>query len=269
MYAVLKVLEFLVFIGVLALAGAFLWPMIKKWLENRGTIKRVKSATYEHTDDVLPDVKAVRAAQAANLKFLGLPSVHATQTVMNVPVMSPEQEGDWIKNRKVVTAARIISRLKQGETPGDLIELEGGYALFASNGKVKIMTKLNLTSSEETLLEKERKEAVEKNDPEIPNFQGVPWRIVSACGEHKPRFAGDKKCSTIQVLSVHSKLGEAGLMSFLPTNLLEMREEDYYDMRAKEVNGERAMIFMYAGGTWTCFMGRGLTDEESRQLKAM
>jgi hypothetical protein len=266
MHAVLKILEFLVLIVILVGAGVFFWPMLKIWIEGYRQGKRIKSPTFEHEDHKVQDVKA---AQAASLKFLGLPSVHAGQTVTNVPVMDPEQAGEWIKNRPVVTATRIISRLKQGEAPGDLIELQGGYALFASNGKVKVMTQLGLTTSEETALERERKEAVEKGDPEIPNFQGVPWKIMSACGDHAPRFAGDKKCSSIQVLSVHPNLGETGLISFLPSNLLDKQEADYYDMRAVEVDGNRAMIFMYAGGAWTCFMGRNLTDEENRQLGAM
>lgn len=272
MYATLQFLEIIAIIGFLTFLAIFFRPIVMNWLAERGGKKRdqrISSVpTYEHDDEALQSVTQVRQAQKASLQFLGLPSVHAGQTIMNVPTMNPDQAGEWAKNRQVLTATRILALLKQGQVPGDLIELFGGYALFASNGKSFLLTKHLLTTSEEMLLEKERKEAVEKGDPLIPNFQGVQWRIGTACGEHKARHAGEKTQSTIQVLSIHPELGKNGQVSFLPSDLLNGKEHDYYDMRAREIDGSRVMLFMYVGGVWLCLMGRELTDSEARQLRA-
>ena len=272
MFVFVKFLEVVAFLTFIVLAIVFVRPMLvaRRVEVDRKQRKRQIGgvSTYEDNDgdDAVTDV---RAAQKASLAFLGLSSVHAGHHIMNVPTIDPEREEGWEKRRMVITASRITALLRQGAVPGDFVELDGGYALFASNGKTFLLQKHNLTTAEEAQLEQERKEAVEKNDPIIPNFQGAKWRIGTACGSHTPRDSRDGKQSTIQVLSSHPKLGQDGTISCLPSNLLDNHPHDYYDMRVRSVEGDRVMLFFFAGGTWACFMGRELGVQERGQLQSL
>lgn len=272
MYTFVKLLEIVMFLSVIALLIVFARPMlVARRVEvdrkrRKGEIGGVPTYEDADGDDAVADV---RVAQRESLKFLGLPSVHAGHHIMNVPTIDPEREEGWEKRRMVLTASRITALLRQGAVPGDFVELDGGYALFASNGKTFLFQKHNLTTAEETQLEQERKEAVEQNDPIIENFQGVKWRIGTACGSHTPRQSSDGRQSTIQVLSSHPKLGQDGTISCLPPNLLDNQPHDYYDMRVREMEGGRVMLFFFAGGAWSCFMGRELGAQERGQLQTL
>lgn len=272
MYEFIKFVELLAFLSVIVLAVVFIKPMFaarRMETERKQRKRQIGNVpTYEDADgdDAVADV---RAAQRESLKFLGLPSVHAGHHIMNVPTIDPEREEGWEKRRMVLTASRVTALLRQGAVPGDFVELDGGYALFASNGKTFLFQKHNLTTAEETQLEQERKEAVEQNDPIIENFQGVKWRIGMACGSHTPRHASDGTQSTIQVLSSHPKLGQDGVVSCLPSNLLDNQPHSYYDMRVREAEGNGVMLFFFAGGAWSCFMGRELSSQERGQLQTL
>jgi len=269
MYLVAQVLEYTAYLAVICLAIVLVRPMFLAQREEsnyKDRKRRVGSVpTFEHGDEAVADV---RAAQEASLSFLGLPSIHAGRSILNVPQFQPENEKGWESTRTVVTASRITALLKQGAVPGDLVEFDGGYALFGTNGKAFILQSHLLTATEEDGLEQERKEAVEKGDPVIPNFQGLSWKVGTACGSHTPRHSSEKSQSTIQVLSVHPDLGKDGIVSCLPSNLLDQLEHDYYDMRARSGDG-RVMFFFYAGGKWNCFMGRELSKIESQRLQAL
>ncbi|OGN00188.1 MAG: hypothetical protein A2817_03495 [Candidatus Yanofskybacteria bacterium RIFCSPHIGHO2_01_FULL_39_8b] len=270
MYWLVQLVQFAAFLAVISLAFVLVRPALlarykeSDYRERKERIGRVP--TYEHVSDTVVDV---RAAQQASLSFMGLPSIHAGRTILNVPKFQPEQEGGWETRRTVITASRITALLKQGAVPGDLVEFDGGYTLFGTNGKAFLLQSHLLTTTEEDALEQERKEAVGKEaDPAIQNFQGSSWKIGTACGTHTPRQYGEKGQSTIQVLSIHPDLGKDGIISCLPSNLLDRREHDYYDMRARTTDG-RVMLFFYAGGKWNCFMGRELTAVECQRLQAL
>lgn len=269
MYLFVQFVQFAAFLAVIGLAFVLVRPAFlarREEFDRREHKQRVGSVpTFEHESDAVVDV---RAAQEASLSFMGLPSVHAGRTILNVPKFNPGQEGGWEGKRTVITSSRITALLKQGAVPGDLVEFDGGYALFGTNGKAFLLQSHLLTMTEEDRLERERKEAVEKGDAVIPNFQGSSWKIGTACGSHTPRNSGEKGQSTIQVLSVHSDLGKEGLVSCLPSNLLDRREHDYYDMRARTENGQ-VMLFFYGGGKWNCFMGRELNATERQRLQAL
>src|SRR3989344_7116264 len=228
MYLLVRILEVAAYLVAIGVALAFVKPIFlvrSSEAQRKQQKQRVgKVPTYEHEEEAVTNV---RAAQKASLNFMGLPTIHAGRYILNVPAFNPGQEGAWEDRRMVVTTSRILALLKQGEVPGELVELDGGYVLFASNGKSFILQSHLLTGSEEEALEKERQEAVEKGDPVIPNFQGLSWKIGTACGSHTPKQPGGKRQSTIQVLSTHADLGQSGLVSCLPPNLLDRQEHDY------------------------------------------
>ena len=269
MYLIVQIVQFAAFLAVIGLAFVLVRSAIfarREESDHKEHKERVGSVqTFEHDNDSVADV---RAAQKASLNFMGLPSIHAGRTILNVPRFNPEKEGGWEAKRTVITTSRITALLRQGAVPGDLVEFDGNYAMFGTNGKAFLLQSHLLTSKEEETLERERKEAVEKSDPVIPNFQGLSWKIGPACGTHTPRQSGEKSQSTLQVLSVHQDLGKDGIVSCLPPSLLDRREHDYYDMRARTNDG-RVMLFFYAGGKWNCFMGRELTGTECQGLQAL
>lgn len=269
MYLLIKIFEFAAYLAVIVIGLALLKPMLldrQSKLQYQQKKQKVgKVPTFEHEDEAVIDI---RAAQKASLDFMGLPSIHAGRLILNVPNFRPEQEGNWEARRTVVTTSRIMALLRQGEVPGELVELDGGYVFFATNGKSFLLQSHLLTGSEESALETERQEAVEKNDPVIKNFQGLSWKIGTACGSHTPRQAGGKRQSTIQVLSLHPELGKNGIVSCFPPNLLDRREHDYYDMRVRSEDN-RVMLFFFAGGKWNCFIGRELSKEETQRLQAL
>lgn len=269
MYLLTQIVEYAAFLAVISLVFVFVVPAFRARQEQAGSRERKQRIgqvpTYEHADDRVSDV---REAQSASLKFLGLPTIHAGRSILNVPRFNPEQEGGWDARRIVITSSRITALLKQGAVPGDLVEFDGGYALFSTNGKAFLLQSHLLTTTEEDVLENERKEAVERGDAVIQNFQGSTWKIGTACGSHTPRNSGERKQSTIQVLSAHPDLGKDGILSCLPPNLLDKSEYDYYDMRARTSSGQ-VMIFFHAGGKWNCFMGRELSETERQSLQAL
>lgn len=269
MYILVKILELTAYVAVICIALAFVGPVLTVWRnESQGKQRKQKVGkvpTFEHESEAVSDV---RGAQKANLDFMGLPSIHAGRSILNVPMFQPEQEGAWEGRRTVISTSRITALLRQGEVPGELIELDGGYVLFATNGKSFLLQNHLLTGSEEENLEKERQEAVEKNDAVIQNFQGLTWKIGTACGSHTPKTQGGKRQSTIQVLSLHSDLGKNSIVSCLPPNLLDRREHDYYDMRVRS-SDDRIMLFFFAGGKWNCFIGRELSTQEAQRLQAL
>ena len=214
MYIIVKILEFSAYLAVIFIALSFAQPILaarrneSKYKQQKERVGKVP--TFEHESEAVTNV---RTAQKANLDFMGLPSIHAGRSILNVPMFNPEQEGAWEGRRTVVTTSRITALLRQGEVPGELIELDGGYVLFATNGKSFLLQNHLLTGSEEETLERERQEAVEKGDAVIKNFQGLSWKIGTACGSHTPRQSGGKRQSTIQVLSLHSDLGKNSVVS--------------------------------------------------------
>lgn len=268
MYWFFKLIEYSTYLSVIGIMVVFALSAIRGQRDKTAYSRhkeRVGSVpTYEHENEA---VKDVREAQRASLDFMGLPSIHAGRTVLNIPSFNPEKESGWEANRTVITTSRITALLKQGAVPGDLIEFDGGYALFGTNGKVFLFQNHLLTGSEESQLERERQEAVEKGDAVIPNFQGLSWQIRTACGSHNA-CPGEKSQSKVQVLSVHPELGKNGIASCLPPNLLDRREHDYYDMRARS-SDERVMFFFFAGGKWNCFIGRELDANEKQRLQAL
>lgn len=269
MYTLVNVLVALAYLAVFCIAMTFAVPIFAA-RRSESQVKQRKQKvgqvpTFEHESEVVSDV---RKAQKASLDFMGLPSIHAGRSILNVPMFRPEQEGAWEGRRTVLTTSRITALLRQGEVPGELIELDGGYVLFATNGKSFLLQNHLLTGSEEGKLEKERQEAVEKGDAVIQNFQGLTWTIGTACGSHTPKQTGGKRQSTIQVLSSHSDLGQNGIASCLPPNLFDRREHDYYDMRVRS-SDNRVMLFFFTGGKWNCFIGRELSLEETQRLQAL
>lgn len=270
MFTFLMFVQTVAVLAALVLFAALLRPTLAARAVERVGVERKRRIaglrTHEAPDE---EVRDVRAAAEASLRFLGLPSVRAGRQLLNVPTLNPGAEG-WDSRRMVITASRILARLKQGTVPGDLVEFDGGYALFATNGRTFLLQSHLLGTSGEDYLERQRQDAVEKGDGVIEDFQGVQWKIGTACGTHKARGAGDKDRSTIQVLTKHPALGSVGVVSCLPPNLLDGGEHDYFDMRARTLSGEpRAMIFFFAGGKWSCFMGRELTAEEAGRLQAL
>lgn len=268
MYWFAKIVEYGAYLSVVGIALALGWGVLQgkrgrnAYQRRKGDVGKVP--TYEHEDE---EVKNVQQAQWASLKFMGLPSIHAGRTILGVPQFNPQQTGKWEEQRIVISTSRITAMLKQGAVPGDLVEFDGGYVLFGTNGKTFLLQNHLLTSSEEDRLQQERQEAVEKGDAVINNFQGLTWKIGTACGSHKPR-SGEKGQSTIQVLSVHPDLGKDGIMSCLPPNLLDRKEHDYYDMRVRS-GDQKVMLFFFAGGKWNCFMGRELNAQECNGLQGL
>jgi len=270
MYILATIVQYAAYVAVLIIAFVFAkswWTRQRAELQYTASKRRVGSTRTWQDPDAPPDnvVEAVRAS----LKFLGLPSIHGSGTILNVPTFLPNQEG-WDSRRTVITASRVTAQMKQGPVPGDFVELDGNYALFGVNGKHFLLQAHNLTTAEESYLEGQRRDAVEKGDGIIEDFQGAKWRIGTACGSHANPRRGEKSTSTIQVLSTHPGLNTGEVNSCLPPNLLDGAEHDYFDMRAKSLDGEeRVLFFFYAGGTWSCFMGRELTGTERDRLQAL
>lgn len=271
MYDFASVIQVASGLAVLALAVAFFMPIIRGQqvvVRDRDRQKKLgRVGPFVHTEEpVVPSREAARS----NLAFLGLPSVHAGRQILNVPALNPGRGEGWIRNRTVITMSRITALLRQGSVPADFVELDGAYALVGTNGKGFILQRHLLTTAEEGYLERQRRDAVERGDGIIEDFQGVQWRIGTACGE----FRGGRQ-STIQVLSTHPDIGklQSGVTTCLPPNLLDGTEQTYYDMRARELGAgagqERVLFFFYAGGTWSCFMGRELTASEVQALQAL
>lgn len=271
MYGLLTFVQYLAYLAMIVLAAALVLPALATRREAARLQARKRRVGEAPTmEDEGEEVVSARAAQQANLKFLGLPSIHAGQHVLNVPTLNLGHEAAWERRHMVITTSRITALLKQGAVPGDLIELGSGYALLGSNGKTFLLQSHLLTTTEEDALEKERDEAVRKGEPIIPNFQGFQWKIGTACGSHTPRQTSGKRQSTIQTLSAHPRLGQDELISCLPPNLLDGKEHDYYDMRARVLGGDnRVLLFFFAGGKWNCFMGRELDETERDRLQAI
>lgn len=224
-----------------------------------------KVPAYQSDEDgsVTP---AVAAKQ--RLKFMGVPSVDAGQHLMNVPAFNPEKAQRWDNDLEVLTTMKVMAYTKQGADPLDFIELSGGYVLVACAGKELIFTRHNLTGAEADDLQDERQAAVDRGDG-MMTFEGHEWRITGAYGSHANPKPGERSQSYLQVLTVHSRLGEPGFTSILPPALLDLQEHDYFDLRARQVDGDQILFAFYAGGAWACFIGRVLEETEADQIQAI
>lgn len=271
MYTFALVIQTISGLALVGLVAVVLVPALRKRREDSARDDRKRSvasvASFTHSEEVTLDP---RAAAEANLRFLGLPRVRAGTVILNVPTLDPGQEDGWDKRRTVLTFARVVAQLRQGSVPTDIVELGGGYSLVATSAKAYLLHAHNLTTGEESYLERQRQDAVGRGDGVIEDFEGVQWKIGTACGEHQVGGRrGEKSQSTIQVLSAHPDLGKNGMISCLPPDLLDSREHSYYDMRARSMDGGRVLFFFYAGGKWSCFMGRELSSIERDSLTAI
>lgn len=268
MYNLLGVLQTITYLAIIVIALV----MVKGWYA-RGAPRREHLATKARLNQagVLEPDDAVSPKEAAqrNLRLLGLPSVDAGGHVINVPCFNPDQEGQWETNREVVATARVKAFTRQGADPLDMIELTGGYIIVGCGGKTLLLKSHNLTSRGERELEEQRQAAVDRDDGVIEDFEGHVWRISGAYGSNVTRQPGERACSYIQALSVHPRLGEPGLKSTLPPNLLDGEEHDYYDLRARNEDTGEILYFFYAGGKWNCYIGRLLTGVESNQMQGI
>lgn len=271
MYTVALVVQTISGLALFGLVAIVLVPAFRRRREDSARDDRKRNiasvASFVHSEE---EALEPRAAAEANLRFLGLPRVRAGTVILNVPTFNPGQEDGWDKRRTVLTFARIVAQLRQGSVPTDLVELGGGYSFAAANGKAYLLHAHDLTIREETYLEGQRQDAVGRGDGMIEDFEGVQWKIGTACGEHQVSGRrGEKSQSTIQVLSAHPDLGKSGMISCLPPDLLDNQEHSYYDMRARSMDGGRVLFFFYAGGKWSCFMGRELSSLERDGLTAV
>lgn len=244
-------------LGIVGVAAAVLIPRRNEREEARRTRAVGQVPSHVDADEVLP---SRREAAEANLRFLGLPRVRAGTVILNVPTLDPGTEGAWDARRTVLTFTRIDGVLKASRVPADLVELGGSYSIIATAGKAFLLHKHDLTTAEEKYLESQREDAVKRGDGIIEEFEGLQWKIGTACGDG----------STIQVLSAHQELGKDDKFSCLPSNILDNRvSHPYYDMRARSLQDNRVLFFFYCAGEWSCFMGRELTPAERSGLKAV
>ena len=154
----------------------------------------------------------VRESARATLRFLQIPDVEAGSVIYSVPNLNPLAEGEWQQDQPVLTTSRIKMLTKNGDRTMELIELMGGYALLATGNHVLLLKRYNLTGSQESYLEGQRKDVVGNDDEVIENFLGREWQIKMAAGDNGP----GTPCSKIQVLTTHPRLGESGFKSVLP-----------------------------------------------------
>lgn len=266
-YTGLGILQFVVLILAIAIGIAWLRQYLSDTAPQRLHQARkyaLSSAGTIHDEELT----SVKAAYVYNLQSTGVPSLQAGGFVDKVPNFDPRQEG-WETRREVITTSRAIGYTKAGANPMDLIELDGDYMLIVANAATFLYKTLDLTAPEADALQEERNRACKQNDTSIDSFMGSSWTIKGAYGDNQPawRRPGDRACSYIQVLSVHPNLGEAGRRSTLPSNLLDGKVHDYYDLRAFNTNDpKQRLYFFYTGGKWSCYVGHQLSPAEANAI---
>ena len=253
---------------VLAVAAGFWaylqWQKGQPQRQHVATKRRLSEAGTVDTEEQTPQEMA-----QANLKFLGVPAVGAGRQVFNVPCIDPNREGNWQKDREVLTTSHIGAYNQHGEEmPMQFMELGDGYAVLTKGNKVFLLQNVPLSTPQEEQLETERREVVQTADTGIRNFLGVDWTIKGAMGDNKNTSAGGRKCSYVQVLTTHPELGQSGRVSNLPPNLFDRKVHDYYDLQALSADGQ-ALFAFYAGGSWNCYVGRILTEEERHNMQGI
>lgn len=272
LFTIVSIFQNLIFLIIAAILGYFGW---QKWQENqpkRGHRDKKKQlsaiGTYNDNEENLSheeEILAEKMAAKHNLELFGVPDLEAGSNLVHVPCINPQKEG-WDDNRIVISTSRIFGYSRSGKITSELIELNSGYILLATGNKVSILKKYNLTQTEEKELENQRKDAVTKGDGIIESFLGQEWAIKKAYGDNNNQRPGEKKCSYMQVLTLHPDLGNGTYRSILPPELCDYKEHDYYDMRAIGGDDGKLLYFFYAAGSWTCYIGRFLLDEEISQM---
>lgn len=259
---------------VIAVGVYILWPLIFQRLPEklRAKLKKLELQNMPVVNERDEDAGAPRDFEQEmrdRLKSLHLPSVSAGQRILGVPAYSPEQEGVWETDRRVIAAATITAYTIRDPDIVQIFELDGGYMLIVSGTKTIIATKFDLTEFQNEQLQQERKEMVDtyntpKNDNHM-HFEGSDWIIRGAYGQNMHRKTGERACSSIQVVS---KLdGEVG-SSILPHSIMDGQLHDYYDMRA--VNDEGTILFAFhVGEQWFCYMGRVLDSADVAGMKGV
>lgn len=265
MYGLLGFVQFVAYVAIIVIAAVYVrnyWQVSaprREHLARKAELGRAP-ALYDDADYVLPETARAKAFQ-----FLGLPTVHPGGQVLKVPEFTPGQGGRWQADREVITIAKIKGFTRRGLDYTDMIELDGGYTLAVAGGKSYIFVKHALTGDDEDLLKEKRQDACDRGTASTFIFEGQAWTIRFAMGKN-PTSSG-RPCSSIQVLGIHPDLGNRGRVSMLPPALMDGKEHDYFDLRAR--SGEQVMFAFYAGEKWTCFIGRQLTDEEVAQMQGI
>lgn len=235
----------------------------KKLLMNAGVVE----------DNEAPDP---RESARKNFAFMGLPQVDAGQMLCNVPEYDPKQKGVWETNQPVLTAFKVIAYTQNGPDPLEAVEMSGGYFLLSCGGRAFIMNNCALSLKQADLLQAERQACEETNgaDIYIDEFNGYRWKITGEYGQNRNPKPKERACSFLQVVSAHPDLGQTGFRSVLPPNLMDMKEHDYFDLRARRLDDKgdadgTIMFAFYTGAKWNLLIGRMLEDPEISRLQAI
>jgi len=268
-YSLLTILQIVFYAGALVALSVWFyhfWQSNAPKREHLATKARLKKVPVLEPEEAIDP----QEARQRNLKFLGVPSVQAGSHILYVPSFSGQKDDpDWVEDQEVMTTARAVVYTKQGTVPADLTELSNGYLLVATGNQKLLLKKHDLTTRDTDELEKQRQDAVDSADKTIESFAGHKWNIVGAFGTNYNPKPGERECSYVQVLSVHPNMGEPGFSTVLPTNLLDGKEHDYYDLRARNLDTGEILYDFYAGGSWSCFIGRPLTEDEITIMKGI
>lgn len=251
------------------LAGCIIFGALyfrRWWQDNEGERRHgaTKLALSRGQADYEPG-RDVQAHARENLKFAGVPDSEAGDVLYNVPRLDPEAEGGWEANQPIVTTSRIIQLTKDGPVDLELLELmANGYVLLVKGPKVFLLKRYKPTASQERYLQEQRQDAADKHDGVIEDFLGKPWTIKMATGDSFTKGVGPAH-STIEVLSTHPRLGEEGLLTVLPPEVMDRKPHNYYDLEAVADDGQ-VLVAFYCKGGWVCLIGRQLDQDEIGSL---
>ena len=265
LYNFLIVMEMISF-GVL-LFFAILY-LTEKLFVNKQT--KILKKTQPYAVDEEKNITPTKATKEI-FNFLNDPELRANNSISTVPNLNPVEEGNWSDYRRIRSANHIMTYREQGAVPMEFYELTGDYAILLSGAKKILLKQLTLKPQEAIELQDQRQAAVDKNDGIIEMFRGYSWRIVGAFGENINPNAGEAKCSYFQTLSKINNTSDDLLNSDLPMSILNGNKYDYYDMQAmntdaKAPESQQILYALYIGGTWYCYVGRLLQEEEIEKM---
>lgn len=210
-----------------------------------------------------PDEMDAKESNKATLDALGMPTVNAGRIIRNIPSINPDEEGALTQDLEVLTSSRIHALSPTGPKNIDFFELAKDYALFIKGAKVFVLQEDRLTEREEKYLSDQRISLIKTKDNVIEDFEGHAWNIKGAMGD----FNGED--STIQLLTVNPRAGEAGMVSVFPPELFDCRPHKYLDLEAINVDTNQVMVAIYTADSWCCFIGRQLSPTEIATLKGI
>ena len=205
-----------------------------------------------------------------SLEVLGVPDVRPGSVLLGLPVLGSSTVTDRLVVRSL---SRIFTYPSQGAKVMDFLELTGGAAELAllSTGKnLLYLARRRLSSREAELLERERQQAVDRGDGDVPELFGFHWTIKWAWGTNTDHQMGEGRDSTFEVLSFDRELGS----ELFSERMLSGGASSYFDVAMfnddePEDSSLSKLYAFYVDGEWFCYLGKLLTDTERRGIEIL